>query len=237
MNKYKVILWDIDGTLLDFSEAERAAIRTCFKKFELGTCTDEMIKSYSAINIKYWEALERGEISKERVLVGRFEEFFASEGLDGSKATAFNEEYQLRLADTCVFRDNAFEIIEDLNNRGYRQYAVTNGTYVAQERKLKNSGLDKLLVDAFISDYIGHEKPSMEFFDAVFEGIEGATAADMIIVGDSLTSDIIGGNNAGIDTCWYNPFKTTNSVGAKVTYEIDNIKQIYEVLNIQSCQV
>ena len=232
MNKYKIILWDIDGTLLDFSEAERVAILSCFKKFELGTCTDEMLKNYSVINTKYWEALERGEISKERVLVGRFEEFFASQGLDESKATAFNKEYQLRLADTCVFRDKASEIIKDLNNRGYRQYAVTNGTHVAQERKLKNSGLDKLLIDAFISDYIGHEKPSMGFFDAVFERIEGAAAADMMIVGDSLTSDIIGGNNAGIDTCWYNPFKIENRVGAKVTYEIDNLKQIYEVLNI-----
>lgn len=232
MNKYKVILWDIDGTLLDFLEAERVAIRSCFKKFEMGECTDEMIKRYSVINHKYWEALERGELSKERVLVGRFEEFFESEGLDVSKASAFNEEYQLRLADTCVFRDNAFEIIEELNKRGYRQYAATNGTYVAQERKLKNSGLDKLLIEAFISDYIGYEKPSKEFFDAVLEGIEGATATDMIIVGDTLTSDIIGGNNAGIDTCWYNPFKRANNVGAKATYEIDNLNQIYEVLHI-----
>ena len=77
MEKYKVIFSDIDGTLLNFAEAEKAAIRTCFGMFELGECTDEMLADYSEINRNYWKRLERGEISKKEVLEGRFREFFA----------------------------------------------------------------------------------------------------------------------------------------------------------------
>lgn len=237
MDKYKVILWDIDGTLLDFIAAEKVALRACFEKFDLGQCTDEMIARYSVINKRHWEALERGEITKPEVLNGRFREFFGKEGLDESKAEAFNEEYQIRLGDTCVFRDDGYELVKELKGK-YIQYAVTNGTARAQERKLKNSGLGELFDGVFISDKIGFEKPTKEFFEPVFAAVlkEGDKLGyeikkdEILIVGDSLTSDMRGGNNAGIKTCWYNPASTDNNQGVKIDYEIKNLQKIKEIL-------
>lgn len=103
MSNIKAVLWDVDGTLLDFLAAEREAIKTCFSLFGLGECTDEMIAQYSAINVRWWQALERGEYTKPEILVGRFAEFFTARGIDTAVAPAFNAEYQLRLGDTIKF--------------------------------------------------------------------------------------------------------------------------------------
>ena len=225
----KVVLWDIDGTLLNFEAAEKVAIRQCFASHGLGECSDEMLKRYSVINRKYWEALERGELTKPEVLVGRFREFFEKEGLAVEKAEAVNAEYQERLGDTVVFCDNGFELVEKLRGT-VKQAAVTNGTKVAQDRKLKNSNLITLLDDIFISDVLGVEKPNAGFFDIVFERIGDYNKDEILIVGDSLTSDIRGGNNAGIKTCWYNPKKLENTIGVHVDYEITNLWEIEQIL-------
>ena len=141
MRNIKAVLWDVDGTLLDFLAAEREAIKTCFSLFGLGECTDEMIAQYSAINVRWWQALERGEYTKPEILVGRFAEFFTARGIDTAVAPAFNAEYQLRLGDTIKFCPHALETVQAL--RGIAaQCAVTNGTKIAQDKKLERSGLD-----------------------------------------------------------------------------------------------
>ena len=229
MSKIKVVLWDIDGTLLNFQAAEKAAINKCFAIHELGVCTDEMLAQYSEINHKYWKMLERGEMTKPEILVGRFKEFFEKQGLDVSKAPAFNEDYQIQLGDTVCFEDNGLEVIHALKGK-VKQYAVTNGTRVAQKRKLANSGLDQLLDKAFISDEIGVEKPMIGFFDAVWAEIGTFSREEVIIVGDSLTSDMQGGVNAGILTCWYNPKGAENTSGLKLDYEIQNLNQILDII-------
>jgi len=228
-NMIKVILWDVDGTLLDFEAAEKVAIGQCFASYDMGECTDEMLKRYSTINRKYWEALERGELTKPEVLVGRFREFFETEGLPVEKAESFNEEYQVRLGDTVVFCDNAFELVQKYKGQ-IKQYAVTNGTKVAQDRKLKNSKLDTMFDGIFISDVLGVEKPNVEFFDKVFENIGSYARDEVLIVGDSLTSDMRGGNNAGILTCWYNPKKMGHTKDINVDFEITNLWEIEQIL-------
>lgn len=225
----KVILWDIDGTLLNFEAAENYAIRKCFEIFDMGNCTDEMIVRYSVINKKYWERLERGEISKTEVLVGRYREFFEKEGLPVENAEAFNTEYQIRLGDTAFFYDNAYELVKKLKAQ-VKQYAVTNGTLVAQERKLKKSGLDKLLDGVFISDVLGVEKPNIGFFDKVFAEIGAYEKDEVLIVGDSLTSDIQGGNNAGIRCCWYNPKQSADAGNRRIDYEIRDLWEVEKII-------
>lgn len=225
----KVILWDIDATLLDFLAAEKEAIRFCFEKYGLGECTDEMIGRYSVINKRYWEMLERGEMSKPEILINRFKEFFAVEGIETNLAKEFNDTYQIALGDTICFCDNGYELVEKLGG-SYRQFAVTNGTFVAQERKLKKSGLGALMEDAFISDLIGYEKPGIEFFDYVLGKIGPYQKEEIMIVGDSLSSDMQGGNNAGIVCCWYNPNHLENTKNVKIDYEIDYLWQLEEIL-------
>ncbi len=225
----KVLLWDIDATLLDFLAAEKAAIRFCFKKFHLGECTDEMIERYSKINKRYWEMLECGKMSKQEILINRFKEFFLSEGIETDCEKEFNSSYQIALGDTICFRDRGYELVSKLK-KDYRQFAVTNGTFVAQERKLKKSGLGELFEEAFISDLIGFEKPSREFFDVVLGKIGAYKKDEIMIIGDSLSSDMQGGRNAGILCCWYNPNHSENTKNVKIDYEIDHLWQIEEIL-------
>ncbi len=225
----KVILWDIDGTLLNFDAAESYAIRKCFEIFDMGVCTDEMIARYSVINRTYWERLERGEISKQEVLVGRYREFFATEGLPVENAEAFNTEYQLRLGDYAFFNDNAYELVKKLKTK-VKQYAVTNGTLVAQERKLEKSELNQLLDGVFISDVLGVEKPNVGFFTKVFETIGDYEKDEVLIVGDSLTSDIQGGNHAGIRCCWYNPKQLKDTGNRRIDYEIRDLWEVEKII-------
>lgn len=228
MAEIKVILWDIDGTLLSFKKAEREAIRCCFSKFSMGECSDEMIERYSKINEGYWRKLERGEITKREVLLGRFQEFFALYGLDECLAEQFNEQYQVQLGNHIFFNEGALETVQQLKGR-FPQYAATNGTKTAQTRKLEKSGLATLLDGVFISEDVGAEKPMPGFFQTVFEKIGDYKKEEILIVGDSLTSDMQGGVNAGIKTCWYNPEGAENTSGLKIDYEI---KRLDEVLTI-----
>lgn len=226
---YKYILWDIDGTVLNFEKSQNKAIRALFEKYNLGNCTDEMLSVYTNINHKYWEALERGELKKEEILVKRFEDFFELYGIRTDIVVEFNADYQVTLGDFASFEDNAEEILYRQKGK-YRLIAVTNGTRIAQEKKLKTTGLDKVFDAVYISELVGYEKPNKGFFDYVFKN-EGITdTSEAIIIGDSLTSDILGGINAGIDTCWYNSTHSANKKDFVPTYEIDDILKIEEIL-------
>ena len=229
MARFDTILWDVDGTLLDFAAAEEAAIRSLFADFGLGVCTDAMLVRYSEINRNYWRALERGEMAKPEILTRRFEDFFAAEGLSGPSPAEFNAAYQTRLGDTIVYCDGSDKLVASLRGK-VRQYAVSNGTVAAQTRKLARSGFDSLMDGIFLSEQIGWEKPAKEFFDAVFREIGEERRAGSIIVGDSLTSDIAGANRAGIKSCWYNPRGAENGTNAKPDFEIKDLREILEIL-------
>ena len=225
----EAILWDVDGTLLDFLAAEKAAIRACFAELGLGECTDEQIARYSVINKKYWKRMEDGEITKSEVLSGRFLEFFAGEGIVAD-VDDFNIRYQTALGDTVVYFDDADKLLSELRGR-VKQYAVTNGTRRAQRRKLAGSGLDQIFDGIFISDEVGHEKPTVEFFDHVFREIGEVPRERVLIVGDSLSSDIRGGKNAGILTCWYNPSGAPAPTDNTPDFVIGNLGEVKDILN------
>ena len=225
---FKVVLWDIDGTLLNFLEAEKNAIRACFSRFGLGVCTDEMLKVYSAINRTYWQRLEQGQMTKPQILVGRFRDFFEKYHLNTDCAEEFNIQYQLALGDTVCFNPNGMETILALKGK-VLQCAVTNGTAVAQKKKLALSGLDQLFDEIFISDEIGFEKPHPGFFEAVWQKIGSYDPDEVLIVGDSLTSDIQGGNNVGIRCCWYNPNGLACPENLRVDFEITDLAQVRSI--------
>lgn len=226
---FTTILWDVDGTLLDFRAAEKAAVQALFREFSLGECTDEMVRRYSQINEVFWQRLERNELTKPQILVGRFEQFFSEIGISAALAPAFNDRYQLALGDTIVFRDDSISIVRSLQGK-VKQYAVTNGTVTAQNKKLTVSGLKDLLDGAFLSEGVGAEKPNMAFFDAVFDAIRPTDLSKVLIIGDSLTSDIRGGNNAGIRTCWYNPDHLPARPGFRIDYTISDLREVLDIL-------
>ena len=226
----KTILWDVDGTLLDFLAAERAAIRTLFSVFDLGECTDEMLARYSAINVVFWQRLERNEITRAEVLRGRFEQFFSEYGLDTSIAEQFNERYQLTLGDTIVYRDDSLDILRALKGK-VKQCVVSNGTIVAQTKKLKNSKIGEIMDGVFLSEKLGVEKPDKGFFDKVFDEIGVDDLNEVMIIGDSLTSDIQGGMNAGIQTCWYNPDHLDLPDQYRVDHIVFDLHEVFDLLD------
>lgn len=223
------LLWDMDETLLNFAAAERAAINALLQEFGFGECSDAMLERYSKINRSYWERLERKELTKPEILVGRFRDFFEAEGLDSTVAAEFNEKYQLSLGDTIVFRDDSYNIVKSLRGK-VKQYVVSNGTVTAQTKKLRLSGFGELMDGVFLSEDLGVEKPDILFFEKVFEEIHPEDKSQVMIVGDSLTSDIQGGNNAGIITCWYNPEQKPYQGDLRIDHEIRDLHEVYDLI-------
>lgn len=226
----KKILWDIDGTLLNFGLAETAALNKCFEIFNLVRLTDEMINDYKSINDIYWKKLERNEVTRAQVLVGRFRDFFDKYGIDKSIAEEFNQNFQIELGKTYVFNPYGKEIVKKLIGK-YDQYAVTNGSLTAQKGKLEGSDLNNILKDSFISELVGFEKPDIRFFDYVFEKIGDYDHKNYVIIGDSLTSDMQGGINANIKTIWFNPDSKENYLNLPIDAETRSLKEIENIIS------
>lgn len=228
----KYLLWDIDNTLLSFDLAERASMTKGFDKFGLNIEDSKALEVYKNINDKYWKMLEKGEMTREEILTGRFEEFFALYDIayDESLVNDFNLFYQEELGKQVFFNDSAEEVLHKLS-KDYKQYAVTNGSKVAQSGKLKNSGLDKVFDGVFISEDLGYDKPSLEYFDLVFERIGSKNKEEYILIGDSLTSDMLGSNNAGIRNIWYNPKDLDNDLGIRIDYTIHKLDKVVDILD------
>ncbi|MDO4197889.1 MAG: YjjG family noncanonical pyrimidine nucleotidase [Erysipelotrichaceae bacterium] len=228
----KAILWDVDGTLLDFLAQEEAAIRNCFKQMNLGECDDEMLKDYSYINSTYWPRMERGELTKKEVLVNRFVEFFGKYGIDTSLAEKFNSLYQTKLGETIRFMPNGLEVVRNLKGK-LIQCAATNGTKMAARRKLSLSTLDQYFEYIFISEEVGYEKPRIEYYDVILDTLKGIDKSEILMIGDSLTSDMQGGNNAGVKTCFYNPSGKKYETDLRIDYEINNLNEVLDVLIVE----
>lgn len=227
--KYDILLWDVDDTLLDFGYSERYAIKHCF---DLIGCdiSEEWINRYSEINDGYWKRLEKGEVTKAEVLRGRFADLFAEMNIviSEEKLAEFQLSYQKALGNVYYFRDSSYELCKKLKEK-CRQYLVTNGVESTQRSKLKLSGLDKLMEDVFISEVIGFVKPRKEFFDACFAQIPDLDKERVLLIGDSLSSDIKGAKNAGIASCWYNP-KGKEAGEVTPDYVIQNLWEVEKII-------
>lgn len=196
----KTVFIDADDTVLDFGKAQEHAFFAACKKLGIA-CTKELYADYDEINKFYWKMFERKEIEKSRLIFARFEDFFAKHGFAAS-AAEMEYAYQDKLGEQYFFVEGAYDGIRYLH-RKYKLYVVTNGLKVTQESRIKNSGFINFVDGVFISEEVGVGKPDKAYFDYVFERT-GAEKSTSIIIGDSLTSDIAGGKNAGITTAWYN---------------------------------
>lgn len=225
MRRFTTILWDLDQTILDFNKSMDYAIRLSFERLGLDI-DDEKVALYSGINDSYWKRLERGEITKQEVLYGRFFTLFEKLGITERKPEEIEEIYQDELGNVFFFQDEADKLLPELKEKGFKQYIVTNGVNRTQEKKIRLSGLDKIVDGVFVSELIGYPKPMKEYFDACFAMMGDITREECILVGDSITSDMQGGVNAGIATCWYNPDRNVNSLGVPIDYEIRDLREL-----------
>ena len=225
--KYDTILLDADDTLLDFKRAEKEALKMTLERFALST-EQEVFSTYSKINDGYWKALERGDVTKKELRVRRFADLCECFGFDASPSD-MADEYEKNLSLGAYIIDGAYELCKDLAAR-YKVYIVTNGQKKVQKGRLFGSVLKDLFIKAFISEDVGYEKPRIEYFEAVASEIPAFDKSKTVIIGDSLTSDIKGGINFGIDTCWYNPKSKERPEGMNITYTVssfDDIRKIF----------
>lgn len=225
--KYKFLLFDADHTLFDFNQGEYFALKEALEELGLPS-SDAHIERYSEINIKYWKMLERGEIDKKSLMLARFVEFASEYGFE-SYAEALSKLYMEKLAHQAQLFDGALEMIEKLSKK-YRLFIITNGVKSTQDGRFGISPITKYFEKIFISEVIGAEKPSIEFFSAVESSIDGYEKERAIVIGDSLSSDIKGAINAQIDCIWYNPAKKIAPDGWNITYTVSSFEEILQIL-------
>ncbi len=220
MKKYDAIIFDADDTLLDFKRSERHAFGETAAHWGLES-VDALYQVYTKANQRAWEMFELGEITKERLVIFRFEEFFRQTGLDFS-AEEWNAYYKIRLGLTAFLLPGAIEVLEYAVDR-YPLYLATNGLEVVQQSRIDLAGIRRYFKDVFTSEALGAQKPQRKFFDKVFAQID-ALPENTLLIGDSLTSDIIGGIEYGIDTCYLN-FKGKDCSLAP-TYELTSLSEL-----------
>ena len=224
---YEFLFLDADDTLLDFLKTERAAITESFFRFDLEP-TDELIRRYSAINQSCWERMERGEITRDQVLLERFERLFGEIGADIDPQT-FEHTYQYLLGQWAFLVEGALELLEYLRPK-YKLYIASNGVAATQDSRLRAAGLSPWFDDIFISERVGRHKPEKEYFDRCFARIPGFRRDRALIIGDSLSSDIRGGKNAGIATCWFNYRRKPARADIVPDYTVYSLEELKTIL-------
>lgn len=226
MKKYTTLFFDIDNTLLDFYASEKFAIKKLFKNHGL-PYDDKTVSVYSKINEKYWKMFERGEKSKSEILVARFSETLSVLG-EKRDAKVMSEEY-FNLLSECHFKTlYAEDILKYLKGKGYLIYATTNGVSITQYKRINESGLKEYFDGIFVSETVGCQKPQKEYFDYVINNIPENDKSKILVIGDSMTSDIKGGKNAGLDTCWFDGYGEEKVLTPD--YVVTDLKQLEEIL-------
>ena len=218
---------DLDDTILDFHKAERIAISKTFRQFGIEP-TEEVLQRYKAINIAHWQMLERGELTRGQVLLRRFEALFEEYGMN-CDAVAVAQSYEDNLSIGHFFLPGAEEAVDRLSKK-YRLFLASNGTAKVQAGRMTSANLYRFFEKVFVSEEMGHNKPTKMYFDLAFSQIPDFDPAKAMIVGDSLTSDIKGGINAGIRTCWVNPNALPGDPAIPADYQIPSLAHLEALL-------
>ena len=218
---------DLDDTILDFHKAERIALSRTLRSFGAEP-SETVLNRYHIINKEHWERLERGEITREQTLLGRFQALFQEMGIPVDPE-AVAREYEKNLAIGHYFLPGAEEAVASLSKK-YKLYLASNGTASVQKGRLTSANLYRFFREVFISQEVGYNKPSREYFDACFTRIPGFAPERAMMVGDSLTSDIRGGRDAGLRTCWFDPLGRPRRPDIVPDYTVTALNQIPALL-------
>ena len=227
MSGYKILLFDNDGTLMDFEKAQEQALKlTCG---EMGAPYGEEVRdAYSRINDGWWKRMEKGECLKDELQIGRFADFTRAFAFPGDPVE-WNRRYMENLGKGSFLLPQAEEVCCVLSRR-YRLYVVTNGVAVTQYRRIQHSAYFPYIQGIFVSEEAGAPKPSRAYFDYVFSRLPGEKPEDMLLIGDSPSADLLGANRAGIDCCWYNPGGLDLPAGVFCSFQIRSLSELIEKL-------
>lgn len=225
---YKYLLFDIDDTLLDFEVAQENAFKLFLADYDIAFSQDIYVE-YNQYNQKLWKQYEEGKLQKSELIATRFPNFLSRFGVsiaDGQKA---DDDYRRYLAQGNQLIDGALELVKSVASR-YTLGIVTNGVSYTQRIRLANNGLTSYFPHIFISDEIGAQKPDSRFFDVVKNTLGITNPSEVLIIGDNLTADIFGGQQAGFDTCWVNQTALPMTLEQPPTMVVRSVKELIEKL-------
>ena len=224
---YSWLLFDLDNTLFDFDQSERYALRHTFAVHQLPYQPD-YLATYHRINKACWEAFENGEIDQQTLREVRFKRFLAAIDCPADP-NQLGATYLKTLASTEFVLPGARELLDNLQQQ-FQLVAVTNGLKEVQRPRIRQSKMAHYFREIIVSDEIGVSKPHAEFFDYTFSTIGHPAKTEVLIIGDNINSDIRGGLNYGISSCWYNPRQIANPTTLQPTYEVQHLKEIAKIL-------
>jgi YjjG family noncanonical pyrimidine nucleotidase len=222
---YDILLFDADRTLYDFDKSEELAFYEIAPKYGVD-CTSEIFNLYREINHKNWEDLEKGLLSKERIVVRRFEQLLSALNITGADASKMNDDYLNALSTKSILFEDTIPLLERLKKAGKRIFIITNGVTKVQLGRIKGSPLEAYVEKLFISEQMGVSKPQKLFFDLVANEITNYVPQRALVIGDSLTSDIQGANNAGLDCVWLNQDNKIAPEKYSINFTAFNLAQI-----------
>ena len=228
MTPYSILLFDADNTLFNFDAGNRRAFSEVCRICHLSD-TDELFHAYEAVNAEMWSAFDRGECTKDFLVVERFRLFLERAGLQADPVQC-NKIHLSTLATNTVLLPHALEVCRTLAQT-HSLYIVTNAVAAVQKARLAASDLRPYITDAFISEDAGASKPSVAYFDYVFSRIPGITRENCLLIGDSPSSDLQGANNYGIPCCWYNPRGLARPDGIRIDYEIRDLPELLPIVD------
>ena len=229
MTPYSILLFDADNTLFNFDAGNRRAFSEVCRICHLPD-TDELFHAYEAVNAEMWSAFDRGECTKDFLVVERFRLFLERAGLQADPVQC-NKIHLSTLATNTVLLPHALEVCRTLAQT-HSLYIVTNAVAAVQKARLAASDLRPYITDAFISEDAGASKPSVAYFDYVFSRIPGITRENCLLIGDSPSSDLQGANNYGIPCCWYNPRGLARPDGMRIDYEIRDLPELPPIVDL-----
>ncbi len=226
--KYSYLLFDADDTLFDFPKASSRAFETLCKTHKI-PYTPESYRLYHEINLELWAAFDRGEVTKEFVTHERYVRFLRALDLNRDPA-ACNRVYLDALGEGVYPLPHAEAVCRELKSRGHRMFIITNAVASVQRSRLRGSVFAEFFQAAFISEEAGAAKPSPAYFDYVRRQLPEMTDENVLVIGDSLSKDIQGANNAGLPCCWFNPAGKPRREGLRVDYEIKDLRTLLEIV-------
>ncbi|WDV44350.1 YjjG family noncanonical pyrimidine nucleotidase [Clostridiaceae bacterium M8S5] len=228
--KYEVILFDADETLFDFKKTEKYALEKTMIEFGINYNEDYHLNIYKEINKNIWEELEKGLITQEELKIERFNRYLRALNIDND-AEKFAKSYLKHLANGSYLIKGAKETLNILNDN-CKMIIITNGLKCVQNKRIRQSEIAKYFEKIVISEEVGVTKPDTEIFNIALKNIDYTDKSKILMVGDRIQSDIKGGANFSIDTCWYNPSRIKNTFSTKPTYQISKLQELEDIVNL-----
>ena len=225
---YKLLLFDADETLFDFVKSQAFALKQSTLDHKITHPYSELERIYEDINTKIWQEFEEGLIKVADLKVDRFRRLFKTLGLD-IDSSAFAKTYMRNLGSASYIYEGVPKLLHELEGK-YRMAIITNGLTAVQSRRIRQSDIKEFFEEIVISEEITLVKPDPKIFDYTLEKLGHMDRKSVLMVGDNLKSDILGGINAGIDTCWLNAGGQKNVSDIHPTFEIQSVLDIQSIL-------